>query len=360
MFWQNIAEDAVTRYIPDAEVRRLVLAEIRGAQRSADLRPRPDRIAFQAAREDKLPGLFAERGAAYRNWYLKDGAAARPSLEEARAALERHMPELVPIWSALVVAVGADELGARLLTLYDPPPLLSGCSQAALGGQAALIRNYDYDPNLFDAVVLETRFADTRVIGMADQLWGLLDGVNDRGLAVSLTFGGRRRVDRGFSIPIVVRYLLETCASVAEGVAALERLPVQAAYNVTLVDRHANHATVWLAPGEPARVTSDRVATNHQGVVDWPEYARWTRTEERHEHLHALLEHDLAGVVAGMLEPPMRSNDYEGGFGTLYTAVYRPGDGTAEYHWPGATWRHSLEDFREEAFVADIGEVATA
>ena len=136
-----------------------------------------------------------------------------------------------------MAAVGADELGARMLTLYDPPPLLSGCSQAALPGQAALVRNYDYDPNLFDAVVLETRFADTRVIGMADQLWGLLDGVNDRGLAVSFTFGGRRGVGRGFSIPIVVRYLLETCATVAEGVAALERIPVQAAYNVTLVDR---------------------------------------------------------------------------------------------------------------------------
>ena len=343
MDWQNIAEDAVTRYIPDAAVRDLVLAEIRGAQRSADLRPRPDQLAFRAVREDKLPGLFAERGPAYRSWYLKDGAAARPSLGEARSALERHMPELVPMWSALVAAVGADELGARMLTMYDPPPLLSGCSQAALPGQAALVRNYDYDPNLFDAVVLETCLADTRVIGMADQLWGLLDGVNDRGLAVSLTFGGRRGAGRGFSIPIVVRYLLETCATVAEGVAALERIPVQAAYNVTLVDRHANHATVWLAAGEPARVTFDRVATNHQGVVDWPEYAHWTRTVERFDELEGLLEHDAADVIDGMLQAPMRSTDYEGGFGTLYTAVYRPADGTAEYHWPGAAWRQSLD-----------------
>jgi len=360
MGWQNIAEDAIARYVPDVEVRRQVLAEIMGARRSADLRPRPDRIAFQAVREDTLPDLFAERWPAYRSWYLKDGAAARPSLEEARAALGRHMPELVPMWSALVAAVGADELGARMLALYDPPPLLSGCSQAALGGQAALVRNYDYDPNLFDGVVLATRLADMRVIGMADQLWGLLDGVNDRGLAVSLTFGGRRAVGRGFSIPIVVRYLLETCATVAEGVAALERIPVQAAYNVTLVDQDANHTTVWIAPGEAARVTDQRVATNHQGAVDWPEHARWTRTVERHEHLHALLEHDLADVVTGMLEPPLRSTDYEGGFGTLYTAVYRPGDGTVEYHWPGAAWRQSFEDFREETFVAEIGEVAPA
>ena len=237
MSWQTIAEDAVTRYIPDAEVRRLVLEEIRGAERSADLRLRADQLTFRSLREPGLPGLFEERWPAYRRWYLQDGDGARPSLEEARSALVRHMPELVPAWSALVAAVGADELGARMLTLYDPPPLLSGCSQAALRGEAALVRNYDYDPNLFDAVVLQTQFTDTRVIGMADQLWGLLDGVNDRGLAVSFTFGGRRGAGRGFSIPIVVRYLLETCSTVADGVAALTRIPVQAAYNVTLVDR---------------------------------------------------------------------------------------------------------------------------
>ncbi len=354
MHWQNIAENAVKRYIPDAEVRRLVLAEIRGAQRAEDLRPRPDRISFRAVRGSRLPELFAERWPAYRRWYLKDGDAARPSLEEARSALERHMPELAPTWSALVEAVGADELGARMLTLYDPPPLLSGCSQAALPGEAALVRNYDYDPHLFDAVVLETRLADTRVIGMADQLWGLLDGVNDRGLAASLTFGGRRCGGRGFSMPLVIRYILETCASVADAVAALERIPVQAAYNVTLVDGHARHATVWLAPGEPARITADRVATNHQGVVDWPEHARWTRTVERLDHLDRLLERDAASVIEAMLEAPLRNTDYAGGFGTLYTAVYRADAGTLEYRWPGASRRQSFADFREETFAVDL------
>ena len=357
MSWQTIAEDAVTRYIPDAEVRRLVLEEIRGAERSADLRVRADQITFRALREPGLPGLFQERWPAYRRWYLQDGDGARPSLEEARSALVRHMPELVPAWSALVAAVGADELGARMLTLYDPPPLLSGCSQAALREEAALVRNYDYDPNLFDAVVLQTQFTDTRVIGMADQLWGLLDGVNDRGLAVSFTFGGRRGAGRGFSIPIVVRYLLETCSTVADGVAALTRIPVQAAYNVTLVDSDGDHATVWLHPDEPPRVTADRAATNHQGVVDWPEYARWTRTVERLDHLDGLLSDHTDGVIAELLRPPLRSTDYDGGFGTLYTAVYRPGAGEVDYHWPAATWRHSLADFEEETLVVEMGGV---
>ena len=303
-----------------------------------------------------MRGLYERAWPAYRAWYLRDGEAPRPSLGEARSALERHMPELVPAWSALVAAVGADDLGARMLTMYDPPPLVSGCSQAVLPGNAVLVRNYDYDPNLFDAVVLATRLADVQVIGTADQLWGLLDGINDRGLAVSFTFGGRSCRARGFSIPVVIRYLLETCVSVDEAVAALRRIPVQAAYNVTVVDRCGAHATVWLAPGEPTRVTSDRAATNHQGVVDWPEYARWTRTVERRDHLDGLLEHEEAAVISGMLHPPMRSTSYDAGFGTLYTAVYRPADGAVEYRWPGATWRHSFDAFHEESRAVDIGD----
>ena len=41
--------------------------------------------------------------------------------------------------------------------------------------------------------------------------------MNDAGLAVSLTFGGRRALGTGFGIPLVVRYLLETCATVERG-----------------------------------------------------------------------------------------------------------------------------------------------
>ena len=26
------------------------------------------------------------------------------------------------------------------------------------------------------------------------------------------------------------------------------------------------------------------------------------------------------------------------------------------YHWPGASWNQSLEDFRDERFVAEIGD----
>src|SRR3954467_12040775 len=77
-------------------------------------------------------------------WYLRDGDAARPTYAAARAALHAHMPELVPAWERMTELAGGGDLAARVLALYDPPPLLPGCSQAAPHGP--LTRNHHYPP----------------------------------------------------------------------------------------------------------------------------------------------------------------------------------------------------------------------
>ena len=58
---------------------------------------------------------------------------------------------------------------------------------------------------------------------MLDGGWGLLDGMNDAGLAGSLTFGGRFAQAPGVGIVIVLRYLLETCDTVAVPVPKVPR-----------------------------------------------------------------------------------------------------------------------------------------
>jgi predicted choloylglycine hydrolase len=63
-----------------------------------------------------------------------------------------------------------------------------------------------------------------------------LDGINDAGLVVSLTIGGRRAVGDGFAIPLIVRYLLETCQTVPQARETLQRLPVHAAQNLSILD----------------------------------------------------------------------------------------------------------------------------
>ena len=58
-------------------------------------------LTFQAIAEP-WPGprwraRFEATWPAYRDWYLRDGDAARPTFAEARDALQRHVPELVPV-----------------------------------------------------------------------------------------------------------------------------------------------------------------------------------------------------------------------------------------------------------------------
>jgi len=297
---------------------------------------------------------------AFRQWW-RDGANTRPTTVEARARLEEHMPELVAVWQRLTVMLegpGDDPDAGAALALWNPPPFLTGCSQAAvLPGGPALIRNYDWDYRLFDGVVARTAYAGRRVLGMLDCLWGLLDGVNDAGLAVSLTFGGRPEVGEGFGIPLVIRYVLEVCQTVDEAVRVLRRIPVHMSYNVTVLDRDGHWATVYLAPDRPARVTVLAVATNHQGEVEWAPYAAAIRSVERQERLEELLagHADVSGVVAACLRPPLYATRFHEGFGTLFTAEYRPAEGVASYHWPGRTWEHSLDQVESGSIQIQLG-----
>ncbi len=80
-----------------------------------------------------------------------------------------------------------------------------------------LVRNYDYHPALWDGVLLSSSWTGRRVIAMLDSLWGVLDGINEDGLAVSLAFGGRQVVGEGFGMPLILRYVLETCAQRGRG-----------------------------------------------------------------------------------------------------------------------------------------------
>ena len=320
-------------------------------------------LALGAFAEDEPGDLIRDHLAstwpAFSRWW-REGANARPTAAQARARLEEHMPELVPAWERLtgtITGPGAADAGPAL-ALWNPPPFLTGCSQAAvLDGGPALIRNYDWDYRLFDAVVARTAYTGRRVLGMLDCLWGLLDGVNDAGLAVSLTFGGRPQVAEGFGIPLVIRYVLETCATAEQAVAALRRIPVHMSYNVTVLDAAGQRATVYLAPDRPPRVTDRAVATNYQGQVEWEPYAAAIRTVERQEHLeHLLAEHaDAAAVVAACLRSPLYATRFHEGFGTLYTAEYRPADGLARYYWPGRTWAQSLDAFDSGGIEIALG-----
>jgi predicted choloylglycine hydrolase len=286
----------------------------------------------------------------YRQWFLREGMENRATFLESRLALREHMPQILPLWERCVEAAGGGDLEARFLSLYCPPAYFSGCSQAVWPGTSPLlVRNYDYHPGAFDALVLRTHWGPRRVLGTSDCGIGLLDGINDAGLAMSLTFGGRRVVGEGFGVPIILRYVLETCGTTEEAALALARIPTHMAYNVTVLDAQQRHATVYMAPDKPAEITHAAVATNHQGRVDWAGHERMTASVRRERFLLQRLSlhpESEASFIGAFLKPPLYSLAFDRGFGTLYTAALRPDLGSVSYHWPDSTWRFQLDAFQ--------------
>lgn len=276
---------------------------------------------------------------------------ARPSYLECRKALETHMPELLPVYHRVTELAGGSDHAARFLSMYSPPPYLAGCSQAVWSGpEPLLVRNYDYNPQAFDALLLHTKWLGRKVLGVSDCMIGLLDGINEDGLAISLTFGGRRIVGNGFGIPIVLRYVLETCTDVHQASEVLQRIPCHMAYNVTVLDEAGRCRSVFISPDRAAIVTDSPVATNHQHDTDSAEHYGRSKSVERETYLlKRLTRHPGTAehFIAAFQRPPLYSLRFAQGFGTLYTAAYRPRAGTLDLHWPGLYWSHSVNRFEE-------------
>jgi len=323
------------------------------------------RCTFEAVCEES-PGprwqaLFQRHWPAYRHWFLRDGNRARPSFLAGRRALRSHMPEMVSLYERMTELAGGGDVEARFLAQWCPPAYISGCAQAVWQDPAGkaepiLARNYDYAPALLEGNWLSTRWLGQRVLAMSDCLWGALDGINESGLAASLSFGGRTVVGEGFGIPLVLRYVLEVATSTAEAVAILQRLPVHMAYNISLLDRQGKWATVFLSPDRDTEVVPYAAVANHQHQVEWPAHARATQTEKRQMQLAQAVRkaHHSETVVRALLKPPLFQTAYGRGYGTLYTAVYRPQSLSVELVWQHAHWLQDVEHFQEGTLNVDF------
>jgi predicted choloylglycine hydrolase len=314
--------------------------------------------------DEQLRALFEVFWPAYKKWFLREGIEKRPTYAKCKRALREHMPELIGLYDTLCDVLDADDTVARMLGLYRPTPFMTGCSQAIWtrthGSQPteiALVRNYDYAPELFEGVNLLSAWTGPRIIGMTDCFWGLLDGMNEHGVCVALAFGGRRVVGNGFAIPLIIRYILETCRTTEQAVEVLQRVPSHMAYNVQVVDRHAAHATVFVSPDRPAHVSDARACANHQEKVEWAEHAQLTKSPHRERYLLEALQlpsETLDSLVSRFFHAPLFLTGRFRKWRTLYTSIYQPLAPSCRYVWMDGAWEQTFDHFVERGSIDDL------
>ncbi len=318
------------------------------------------RKTFVARRENQ-PGDawladFAAGRAEAERWYLGQGRGAPAPLIECRDALRRHMPELLPHYDRACALLGDDDVAHRLISHWRPPAAAHGCTHAVWVGEGgpALVRNYDFPLDLVSPGIVSSAWMRREVIAKAQRPWGgCLDGINADGLAASLAAGGSDVQGEGFSVILMIRYVLETCRTVRDGIAALTRIPIAASQNVVLVDRSGDHATLYLGPDREPAVVRTLACANQQEEPSFAGSARRLAAARR-----ALGEPGmtLPRLVSRFLEPPLLSR--RAASATVYTAVYRPAEGRVDYVWPGETWSQAIGAFVPGEYVHDYGDLA--
>lgn len=118
---------------------------------------------------------------------------------------------------------------------------------------------------------------------------------------------------------------------------------------------------LWMKGAEPVAMPSTALFLNcgsrqrcgakgGANMAPCASVARFGATVQRKRLLLQRLTLHVApaeNLIDAFLGPPLYSIAFSQGFGTLYTAVYRPGLGQMELRWPRATWPLSIHDFVE-------------
>jgi predicted choloylglycine hydrolase len=208
-------------------------------------------------------------------------------------------------------------------------PPIGGCSAVMSNGVYG--RNYDFKARYYGARLVLTqpngRFAS---IGTSELLTGRLDGMNEHGLCIGLHLIKMRPRFPGLCCVVLNRLVLEQCATTAEAVALLRRLPHAMQYNYSLLDANGVAAVVEAAPGAVAVRTGDWLAcTNHfQSALLRPLNRRVRHSEQRLPPLEhwarAKLSAEQMFSALNDSRSPAFFHGYVRGAGTLHTLSAEP------------------------------------
>lgn len=179
-----------------------------------------------------------------------------------------------------------EDLAAFILTIGAFKAVPS-CSVFAVSNGSDIIfgRNYDFFYSFKKYVESHLTCPKNGYwsIGHSDIFIGREDGVNEKGLAISMRGVEGKLVKPGVSFCLALRYVLDNCANVKEAVKTLLDMRSSTAYNYLLADEKGDMAVVEASPEKaiarwPEESINFMVCTNH---FLHPEMQEMENLEER-------------------------------------------------------------------------------
>src|SRR3954454_20924491 len=194
-------------------------------------------------------------------------------------------------------------------------------------------RNYDISPRYYGAQFTLLQAAGSYAsVGSTHLLTGRLDGMNEHGLTIGLHRVKKRPRFPGLSADLIVRMVLDQCATTEEAVALMRNLPHAMQYNYSLLDAGRVAAVVEGSPGAVAVRTGDWLAcTNHFLTPQLRPLNRHRAAAHSQARLPPLEAWASGGLGAERMftalnrsTSPAFHHGYVGGAGTLHTIVGEP------------------------------------
>jgi predicted choloylglycine hydrolase len=261
----------------------------------------------------------------------------------------QHAPEFLDEMRGLAEAAGLeyDTLMTMILTVPFNPQDVPSCSVLAVApertadGRPIVGRNYDFFYDISEDVATtyriypEGRYAS---LGNCDIWVGRDDGLNEAGFFVAQARFNYPGLQPGLAFWLIVRLLLDRCATVDEGLELIQSVPHAQSFTYLLAD-HSGKAAVVEPTVEGIEVRYPQngllVMTNHAVCPAWAgkETQVPPDSHPRYDRLHELLGEGVIDDEA--VKQALR--DHEGlvcshrvidgrKLGTLWSVVGHPGE----------------------------------
>lgn len=268
--------------------------------------------------------------------------------------------------------------------------LSPSCSQLAIKHSpsyqdpSVLVRNYDFDLDTEDFVIVKYKIKDKySFIGTSMMTFGIDSGVNEHGLAVSMSACGppvgvfQEAKTAGLRFWVAIRVLLENCETAVQAKKLLDELPLSDNISYLCMDKKDDMLIYQIVNGvrdykfvQGGSQDFAVYAANHPTfpkiIEEFPygAYDSLVRYENIKNYLSNQGKKSLADIRTLFTKPypeGLHCNYYGAYFGTTKSVVLYPKEGKLEICWCGFEkngWRsYEVQGYKdEETYLVDYEE----